>query len=38
MMAVAYDSIARLTTRDEFINKGYFLKETKEKSFLISIH
>ncbi|CAF1421731.1 unnamed protein product [Rotaria sordida] len=29
MMAVADDSIVRLAARDEFINKGYFLKDTK---------
>ncbi|CAF1181859.1 unnamed protein product [Rotaria sp. Silwood1] len=29
MMLVADDSIARLVTRDEFINNGYFFKDTK---------
>jgi len=29
MMTVTDDSIARLATRDEFINEGYFLKDTK---------
>ncbi len=29
MMTVTDDSIARLATRDEFINKGYFLKDTE---------
>ncbi|CAF1513872.1 unnamed protein product [Rotaria magnacalcarata] len=29
MMVVADDSIARLATSDEFINKGYFIKDTK---------
>ncbi len=29
MIDVAEDSIARLNTRDEFINEGYFLKDTE---------
>jgi hypothetical protein len=29
MMTVTDDSIARVATRDEFINEGYFLKDTK---------